>query len=122
MRTVLRCPECDRAPAPIIKGLEAARHRNHFAVALGPESDVQAYAYCISTVLCGEHKGQECQCDRDAWAGAVAKYDEKGAAACWAELGVTEEIMKQADMARRRELEEEKEVRDGFRKTKKETN
>ena len=112
------CITCGRAPAKPTKGVEAARHRNHFAVALGPESDVQAYAFCIATVLCGVHKGHECQCDRDAWERAVGEYHEKGAAACWAKLGVTDEIMKQADMARRRELEEEKEDE----KMKKETN
>jgi hypothetical protein len=105
------CARCGRAPSEPIRGLEAARHRNHFALALGPTSDVQAYAFCIATVLCLEHQGQECRCDRDAWTRAVKHYEKKGAVKCWLALGVTEDLMKRADIVRLQELQHERALR-----------
>lgn len=94
------CGVCGRElhpdPSP---PLEAAMFRHINVRALGPErGDLFAYCFAKSTVIVtSDNQDKLCECDLANWNAAHDEYQTKGAAACWASLGVTEHVMRQAE-------------------------
>jgi len=67
--------------------------------ASGPErGDRFAYMYAKSTVLVtATNQDKFCSCDIKNWNDAGDEYDARGAAECWASLGVDDHVMKMAE-------------------------
>jgi hypothetical protein len=104
------CSECGRAaiPAPM-NADEAAIHRENLRASIGGlRGDRLAYQWARSTVLLAEGGPPPCKCDRRNWNAAFNEYDERGAEACWASLGVTADHMKRAEAERLSRLQAER--------------
>lgn len=94
------CKVCgrDKTPEPA-DPLFAAVNRMAMTQANGPErGDRFAYMYAKSTVLVTQtNQDKLCVCDIHNWNAAGVEYDQRGAAECWASLGVTEHVMREAE-------------------------
>ena len=112
-----KCWRCGReAPSPV-RGDDAAKHRVNFREALGAErGDMFAYAHCVTRSLMSEQANAmlesrspeaPCRCELQAWEAACRRW-QSDAAACWRDLGVTEEALVRAEVWRLRSLRRER--------------
>src|SRR5688572_3519353 len=94
------CRVCGRETTPEpADPLFAATTRMAMVHASGPErGDRFAYMYAKSTVLVtATNQDKFCSCDIKNWNDAGDEYDARGAAECWASLGVDDHVMKMAE-------------------------
>lgn len=97
------CSVCGRDKTPDAPNLQfAAMTRLAMTLSLGSErGDMLAYMSAKADVMVSSaNQHLMCKCDIANWNAAQVEYEEKGADACWAALGVTDHVMRQVDAER----------------------
>ena len=104
------CPKCGRCAVPPPLGpLDAALTRlNHLAAGI-ERADGFAYVHARSTVMVTRENARlRCDCDIRNWNRAWRDYLRRGAQWCWESLGVTPELMREAELVRAAQFAEQR--------------